>query len=308
MKQAAPEFDRFYFEVCEPIFLPADSTREVAGGIVRKFSRWLREQHGSADLRHLTPELFGAYFLWLTRVDGRSGHTARSHRATLLPIVRLAVRRRLARIDPNEIPKPKADALRPQAWTMDQFELMLRAGQSLPGRIGPWRASDWMVALMLTTFCTDWRISAVMRLRVDRCSLETGIARTIDKRRQERIARLTPQCIDRLGRIWGPRDEVFGDWTFDRHSRQWKKLNKLLGHLIEQAGVPDIGRFHAIRKSAVTRVVDMLGLEAGARFAGHSSTKTTWNHYVDEGLLANDGGVLAALPVFQINAEQRMLF
>mgnify|MGYP002382427376 CR=1 FL=1 len=69
------------------------------------------------------------------------------------------------------------------------------------------------------------------------------------------------------------------------------------------AGVPDIGRWHAIRKSVITEVAKRHGVEAASRFAGHSSTRVTWNHYVDESLL-EDRSLTDTLPTFRIDPGQ----
>ncbi|MFO0899374.1 MAG: tyrosine-type recombinase/integrase [Pirellulales bacterium] len=259
---------------------------------------------GSDDMRLITPELLGRYFLWLTGTDGQTGRTARKHRRTLGAILRVAKRRKLIRIRLSEIPMPQADSLRPRAWSMEEFQALLQCAYRIDGTIGPWRAGDWLVGLMVTTFCTDWRISAVMRLRTADCNFERATARSIDKRRRERVAPLTEQCVYHLKLIWDPsREEVFGDWPKDRHSRQWSELNDLLGGVIKAAGVPDIGRWHAIRKSVITEVAKRHGVEAASRFAGHSSTRVTWNHYVDESLL-EDRSLTDTLPTFRIDPGQ----
>jgi integrase len=181
---------------------------------------------------------------------------------------------------------PHAFRRAPRAWSQEEHERLVATARRLPGKVGQWPLGDWLPALMLTCLSTNWRITAVMGLRTANCSLANRAAFSIEtKQHAERCARLTVQTVEALERIWGPRDTVFQDWPYDRGARQWKNLNNLLGMAIEAAEVPDIGRWHAFRKTGCTLVWDRLGAQAAAQFAGHFSPATTERYYLDRSKL-----------------------
>lgn len=269
-----------------PLKLPADATREDYETTLAVFYRWHQSRCDFAPWS-ITPELIGEYLHWLVAVKGDSGQCAAKHRRILRAVLRVAMKRRKLSIDLDEIPRPKVKNRHPRAWSVEQAERLVATARTLPGYVGPWPMRDWLPALMFTCMSTDWRISAVMHLKMSDTSLTERFAISLEgKQHKERCAKLTPQCVDALRAIWRPREEVFGDWPYDRHSRQWQALNDLLGRVIQLAGVPDIGRWHAFRKTATTMVADRLGRDEAARFAGHSDRRVTDAHYVDDSKLS----------------------
>lgn len=276
-------FSTFLRNVYFRIRLPSDGTREDYESIARAFGGWHQSQPDFAPWG-ISPELIGGYMEWQMSANGLSGSTVNKHRRTLRAIIRVAMRRKLLSIDLDEIPLAKQLKKHPNAWWQAELEEMLAVARELPGRVGPWPMKNWLPALMLTCLSTDWRISAVMQLKTARTSIKSRYAiSTESKQHKERAAKLTEQCAEALSLIWDDsRDEVFGDWPYDRSGRQWKALNNLLGRVIESAGVPDIGRWHAFRKTATTMIADRLGRSEAARFAGHSRQQVTDEYYVDD--------------------------
>lgn len=286
MIRAQSDLMLFLEAVYQPLTL---ITRDTLGGY-RTAVRLLDDFAGRPRWEQLTPELIGAALSdYIER--GGSRVTALAHYRALHAVLAAARRRKLTKIRLSQIPKPRAEQKLPVAWSLDEFSRLVQAASKLPGRVGPWPKRDWFPALLLTCWSTDWRISAVMAIQTARCDLASGRVVSYEtKTRQERAADLSPETIEAIAKIWGPRPELFGDWRADRQARQWKQLNKLLARVIRSAGVRDIGRFHAIRKTATTAMAATLGLDAAARFAGHASHNVTARHYIDPTQLPKTGG------------------
>lgn len=276
-------FSAFLTGVYFRVRLPSQGTREDYESIARAFGEWHQSQ---PDFRpwSITPELIGGYMEWQMRSNALQPPTVNKHRRTLRAVLRVASKRGLVSLDLDEIPVAKELKKHPNAWWQTELEEMLAVARELPGRVGPWPMGHWVSALMLTCLSTDWRISAVMQLKTARTSLKSRYAiSTESKQHKERAAKLTEQCAEALALIWDDaREEVFGDWPYDRGNRQWKALNKVLERVIASAGIPDIGRWHAFRKTATTMIADRLGRSEAARFAGHSRQQVTDDYYVDD--------------------------
>ncbi len=284
---AADSFDpskglmAFFQQVYCSVRMLTPATCETYASALHKF-RMFCLLAGKADtFDNVTPETMGQYFVWLTG-GGSKLVTALAHRRSICAVLSLAKRRKLTTVDIDEIPRPKATRLQPRAWHLAEFERVLWAADGLTGQIGPWKRSEWFTALLLVCWSTGWRISTVMRLRCDHVSMRSGFVSSIEtKTSEERTAKLSPQAIRAVQKIWGEREHLFGDWPFDRGARQWKQLNAVLGDCIKRAEVPDYGRFHTIRKTVCTAIAVAAGDDAAAEAMGHTSTAVTRRHYID---------------------------
>ncbi|MBX9790154.1 MAG: site-specific integrase [Pirellulales bacterium] len=235
-------------------------------------------------LEDITPVLIAQFLTWLRKEKGRRVNTLRKHRRTLAAILHEARRHRLTRIRLRDIPTPKKQKKLPRAWTPAQFATVIDdASQHLIGYVGRYPMRIWFPSLCLTAWSADWRISACMALETARVNIETGaIVSRESKGDEERCAWLTPQALEAMRRIWDPsRREVYGDWIYDRTTPSWPALTKILKAIIARTGVPDIGRFHAIRRTSTTAVAVTHGIDAAADHAGHSHHSVTRASYID---------------------------
>lgn len=281
----------FLHHVYSPLTMISAETLENYSGTVRLFDRFACRPTWSL----ITPEMLGAFFQHYI-AEGGTPVTALSHYRALHAILRQARRRGLLRIRVSQIPQPKPVDKLPVAWSVDEFTRIVSMSRTLPGRVGRYPLADWMPGLLLTCWSSDWRISAVMSIKTVRVNLEQGYVVSIERKtRSERFVELVPDAVEALRKIWGPREELFGDWRADRFSRQWKKLNSVLGTCIRLAGVRDIGRFHAIRRTATTAIAASEGVDAAARFAGHSNYRVTVKHYIDPTQMPRVGSKLPRL-------------
>jgi len=256
-------------------------------------------------LAQIRPLHLGTFFQARLRA-GRSPNTVHGDYRVLRLLLAFARKKRLSQIRLADIPVPKRFRKKPRAWSTAQFEAMLAAAARLEGQVGPWPMRCWLPALMLTVWSTGWRITANMHIRTARVDLAAGSVVSIEsKTHEERCAELVPEAIEPIKRIWDPRRaELFGDWPHDRGSRQWKVLNRLLKRVISDAGVPDIGRWHAIRRTGSTAIAIAHGIDAATAFCGHRNSQVTRDSYVDPTHLARGS---SCLPRLEIPTPQRQI-
>lgn len=257
------------------------SSRETYLCIIRGFQRWALATGRTARLADIDPLEIGSYFGWL-RERERSPNTVAAHYRVLRAVLTEARRNRLSRIRVRQIPRPKRMHVLPRAWTREEWAALLAAVSRLDGAVGPWPRAHWFEAIVRVVYGTGWRISDIMAITMEAVSLDNAwIVAPESKNPRERFARISLKCVGAIRKIWGPREFLFGDWPADRWGRQWPILNDALAELIELAGVRDIGRWHAIRKTAATLVFEEQGLEAARRFLGHGGYSVTIGHYID---------------------------
>ncbi|MGD9644272.1 MAG: tyrosine-type recombinase/integrase [Pirellulales bacterium] len=261
------------------------------------------------DLEDITPEEAGRFFQWLRYEKHREPNTVCKHRRQLVAILREARRTKFAKLKVTQVPRVKRQKKLPRAWTPDQFAIVIDDASRLPGQVGRWPLRYWFPSLCLTAWSTDWRISACMALPTTRVNIDTGaIVSYEEKTSEERVAWLTPQALEFLRKIWDPaRREVYGDWPYDRTKPSWPALTKILKGIIQRTGVPDIGRFHAIRRTSTTAVAVTSGIDAAADHAGHTHHSVTRASYVDPTHLAPSESKLPVLSLSK-GGNQMSLF
>ena len=288
------ELSAFLEEIYFARHILAPTTKPNYRGTVSLFDEF---SSSTLDLSEITPEETGRFFQWLRDDKGRATNTVRKHRRTLVAILREARRKKFTRIKLTQVPRVKKQKKLPRAWTPDQFAAVIDDASKLPGHVGRWPMRHWFPSLCLTAWSADWRISACMKLETTRVNIETGaIVSRESKGDEERCAWLTPQALEALRKIWDPsRREVYGDWIYDRHTPSWPALTRILKGIIQRTGVPDIGRFHAIRRTSTTAVAVKHGIDAAARHAGHSNPQVTIDSYNDPTHATSDASKLPVL-------------
>lgn len=255
---------------------------------VSVFEEWLGREAESTSINagRLT-DFLRAY---APAVSPTTANKKISNLLTLLQSAGLAVK-------VQHVPIPR---LIPRAWSVQELAQIVTATRTLRGFVGPWPKANWFRALLLTTYSTASRISAVMGIRTRDVSLTDRLAVVFEpKTRREEVKRLTDQCVDSLRAIWdSTRQELFSDWPYDRTQPDWQALNGVLAKCIRSAGVPDIGRFHAIRKTSATLVFDR-DRHAATILLGHTNEAITRDHYVDPTKLTQPlpGDLLPALSI-----------
>lgn len=273
---------------------------------ISSIDRW----HGSPVPLELLCD--GFYSRWLESL-GRTA-TARSYGGHVSCVWRFAHQVGACPNAPRFVRRVKLPRRIPEAWRLDQVERILRAAKAQPGKIGPWAAGDWMLALLLVIYDTGGRITGSMSLRAADCSLaERCCLIRYDASKDDADAwfSLSEQTVAALARIWGERPEVFGDWRFDRKRipPRWPTLTKRYREVLTRAGLPTGRRdlFHKLRRTTGTQVRIVAGKEVAAACLRHKDSATFTRSYDD----TRQGGVISAadyLPRPQLGERQLELF
>lgn len=233
-----------------------------------------------AEISHLTEENLHQWVRSMLERLSRS--TVRRHRARLLTLWRFAHRKKLAdappALEPVRVPKRI-----PKAWTISEFEAILRQCRSLKGTMPGHpeiHRKDWWTSLHLFLYDSGARLNAALSVKSAdmaifqcACLLRAESAKTW----MEQVVHFSSQTAEAVSAIYDPEREFV--WPYKhgrRHLFHWYKK------ILAAAGV-DHGKyvgFHRLRKMHATQAVLASGWEAASRDLGHTSTRMT-AEYVD---------------------------
>lgn len=217
----------------------------------------------------LTEDIIRAFLLWRFQ-QGKSAPTVNKDRRQLLALWEAAhefgyherppSRRRIRRW-----PEPKRI---PTAWTVEELEQILTAAASSKP-VQNWDAAHWR-ALVLTIYDTSHRIDCLLQVRWSQL-LPGGflhvLAEQIKRRRTDAIHKLHAQTLEHLAAL--PRtSERIWPWPISR-----RYIFEYYGRLLTAAGLPATKRdkFHRIRRTSYTGVMDRLGRDAARDHALHAT-------------------------------------
>jgi len=175
----------------------------------------------------------------------------------------------------------------PEAWSIDEFRLIVATSRRTDGWVGSVLASAWWPALLLTIWNTGARISAVMAIRTEWVDFEGGYVSIyfhVQKDRADLVVELQDETVEALTAIEpDPDGLLFGEWPYDRGDHSWRALGRRYRKILRAAGLPYDRRedlFHKIRKTFATCVASSHGLVVAQEKCGHSSATVT-RRYVD---------------------------
>ena len=209
-------------------------------------------------------------------------HTASRHRSRIFTVWRFAKRRGYC-----EAPVPDVERIRlpkriPKAWTLDEFESILRQSLTLTGTIkdSGIKRADWWLSLFLFLYDTGSRIGAALRIRPTDLSLDDGVCvLTADNAKTglEQAVRISDQTLGAILRHYSADREFVFPWPYSG-----RYLFVESKRILKAAGV-DSSRyvgFHRVRKTHATQAVIASGWEQASRDLGHTSVRMT-EAYVD---------------------------
>ena len=260
------------------------STIQAYRTAISSINRW----HGSPirldELNDLT------FSQWMTDLQtaGKPKHTIKTYSCTVLTIWRSAHDDGLCPTAPRKVKRIKLPRMIPEAWTLAEMEQILWAASKQPGHVGPWRACVWWPALLLTIYDFGSRITSTMLIKMVDVHLDEryAIARSnTDKTREDQCFGLSDQTIEYLQLIWSPREEMFGDWPYDRKRNppKWPALIYRYREILKLAGLPQGPRdlFHKLRRTTGTQVRLVAGKEVAAQCLRHRQLTTFERSYDD---------------------------
>jgi len=216
---------------------------------------------------------------------GLSPATVNTRRRQLLTLWQWAYRRGLCDRPPREVPRAREVQRIPEAWTTAEVSRLLRTAASWPGLVGPWPASDWWPALILTVYWTGARIGAVMAARgCDYDPVAGWLVLRQTKTGVEQLYRLHPQAMAALARVHSTESKRLFGWPHHPQHLHWCFRRIVLASQVRYRG-GHCELFHRLRRTTVSycAAVDP-GL--AQRQAGHTSYATTVAYYVDPTIAA----------------------
>ena len=190
--------------------------------------------------------------------------------------------------EPQKIHKHREAKRLPEAWSSEEFQKIIAVACELPGYVGGVPASVWWPALLLTSYWTGCRITALMKLPTNCVDFSRGEIRVpaeIQKQFSDQGFELPAevmQLLTRIDPVGRKLPTLFFDWPFDRTVRQWRRLCEHYSKILVKAGLPSDRRhkFHCIRRTTATYIASKRGIAEAQMFLGHSSVTTT-KRYVD---------------------------
>jgi integrase len=232
--------------------------------------------------RQLSESVLFDFAAWM-KSEGRAPATINSRISSLLSIWREARRVRLSPRLPNVVPKVLEPKRLPRAWQLDELERLLRACDSMVGRIKgfPILQSDWWFSLLMFLYDSGARIGAALSVHWHEVDLsERTIILSADtaKTDYEQLIVISEQTADRLAKIRSPHWEFVWPVAVRREA-----IYRQLKQLLRRAGLPSDRKsmFHCLRKTNATWSAKHGSIELAQKQLGHRSAQMTIERYID---------------------------
>lgn len=172
----------------------------------------------------------------------------------------------------------------PRAWTFEQFKHLYETANRMEGRVGVQLARIWWPSLIAATYHTASRIGALLAVRWSDLDLSRRLlvlrAETT-KTKREQMFILPEYVVAKIAAMRWPRRDLIWQWP---HSRRYffRRFRMILrAARLEPGPGVRFGLFHQIRRTAATVAAMRHGLHAAQILLGHTSARTTIEHYVD---------------------------
>lgn len=166
----------------------------------------------------------------------------------------------------------------PLAWSSQDLDQLLRACESLRGKVGDVRAADWWRSLHFALWDSGERITALLSARWCDLSGEwlTIQAESRKGKRQDMLYRLAPDTLAAIEKIRQPARELVWPWPLNQNYlwTRYKNIRKRAGLSTDRRS-----SFHRLRRSVATHA-HAAGLDA-SELLGHSTPAVTRKSYLD---------------------------
>lgn len=259
----------------------AELTRRKYRRVCNRFAEFLGRPPVVTDL---TTETVLDFLAWIHKSRRQSAHTTNEARAKLVALWNYAARQGLISVFPDVSKLPAPERL-PVAWTVADFQALLRAAAKLTGTVAGMPAADWWTALLLLGWATGERRTALLSFRWADFRGPTRIvarAETRKGRDRDRLYELPPWCLAALQRLPRKAPEVL---PWDRCEGSYFNA---FARLLKSAGLPNDRwhKTHALRRSHASHLA-AAGVDA-SKCLGHSTPQVTYTHYLDPGIVGAD--------------------
>lgn len=204
---------------------------------------------------------------------------------------------------------PKATAQHVTGFA--ELQAMLKAAPRMtrPARGLPCRRGDWWIAFLLTLYVTGWRIGSVLRLEwTDLAGDVLHLRADANTKSHTADAKRLPQvvlaAIAKVRPFTTPAGTAMFPWP---HCLRY--LYDAMDRLQALAGIPVDRRrwmkFHGLRKRHAVEAEAIGGLGAAQMSLGHTSARTTIDHYLPRDEATAD--MIARLPLPDVPRDDGQL-
>jgi integrase len=246
---------------------------------VAEFLRWYAEGNFAAGIAPRSP----------ATVNGR--------RKEILALWAVAIDEGLVDRAPNKrrVPRWKEPRRAPDAWTLEELARLLRHLERLRYYVGEIPAGHYWPSIVLAIYSTGCRISALLSTRTADVSLSTEpawlrVRAEAMKTYEDKVFQLTPQAARAIALHYDPERDLVWPWPYGKAYF----FRKLRGE-VKAAGLRlnggAMGLTHKFRRTHVTTLARVAGIEAASRSAGHKSLAMTIDHYLDPTQLTGTLGI-----------------
>lgn len=272
---------RFFMDLYVPLRLRSRSknTIRLYKYSLGAFDRFLGR---AATLDDLNDDTVGMYLSSIVE-KGLSAWSVAKERSQLVALWTFAAKRGLVAKFPD-VPPERTPKRAPVAWTTEEVHAILEAATKLEGDYHGVPRSRWWIALHRVLWDTGERIGATLRLEWEHVHHEwlTVPAELRKGRREDKVFRLSRDCLDALDRIRFPSRKRIFPWPFSP-----TLLYKHYQRLLEAAKLPSgrASKFHRLRRT-VASYYHAAGGNA-TELLGHSDPRVTMR-YLDPRLVAGE--------------------
>lgn len=269
----------------------SDRTLKLYGFTLAAFGQFLGHEPTVADLDHLVVARFLAW-----RLREREPGTAAKDRAQLRALWQLAWDEGL----PGVKKGPSASLRRivvperiPEAWLTDEMRRLVAAAGEEPGTVDGVNAAGYWRALLLVTYDTAERISAVLSLRFE--DVHDGLvhfrAEGRKGHRRDITRAISPDTQAAIAAIEKPLRHVVFPWE-----RAVSTLYHHLDRILKRADLPVNRRskFHRIRRTSAS-YYEAAGGDAQV-LLDHSSPALKRKSYIDPRIVGAGADAAARIP------------
>ena len=254
----------------------SDVTPDKYRSTINRFSWFLAAE---ATVENFTDDSVIEFMAW-SKAAGKSVGTINGYRTCLLALWRHAWRKRLVDELPRDVPRMKEPKRLPTAWTLSEFDRILRAAANRDGAVAGVQASLWWPALLLTLYDTGLRINAILHSRTDDVDLTAGtllVPADHQKQNADQLFTLHEDTV-RLIRESEPQSrEMLFPWP-----HRERDLRSRYRKILQAAGLPHGPKdlFHKLRRTSGTHLARATDRSTVQQHLGHSHPSVT-ARYID---------------------------
>lgn len=267
--------------VLQRVLAERDLETVTADQYTRTLRRFEESLGRPAEIRDLSYENVNEWIKQLQRCLGAV--TVRNYRRAFLMFWNyLAANGELEPYARQRVRQPKVTPQIVSSWTLDQLTLLLKAAETLDGRLRcgiP--VNEFMVAWLWVGFDTGLRPSDMRLVKWNQVYSEQGCVTIVQhKTKYLHTASLSQQSIDALQSLASPkRDRVFPLGKGGMRRWELRLFSKAADFGFTRQSGEGLGRLRSLH---ATEIYKAEGLSAAAESLGHvGGTRTVKAHYID---------------------------